>query len=295
VASGKMSPGPDFTAKTFHTATEPQQISQSGSRDLDAKVLQSPPNVSMSLYHSLRIILTILLPLSIVWTVYLYLYPVFNGCAFPSQNGSSLTAFANTIRQHYGSFVEPDALAPFRLLTLADPQLEGDSSLPDPEDAFIPSLRRHWDRVLSAPSIKDVASITQHALKDIATEDIPNALQATRKRIDLFGNDYYLAHIYRTLHWWSKPTHVTVLGDLIGSQWVTDEEFEWRGWRYWNRVFRHGTMVEEEISARGVGDAKEEELGADGGWERRIVNVLGNHDAGYAGGENGIRSYIMVT
>ena len=128
-------------------------------------------------------------------------------------------------------------------------------------------------------------------LQDIALEDLPRSLQALRKRIDLLGNDYYLAHIYRTLHWWTGPTHVAVLGDLIGSQWVTDEEFAWRGWRYWKRVFANGNKVDEQITNRALG------LGTYGdtptrlplsptegtAWSRRIINIAGNHDIGYAG------------
>jgi hypothetical protein len=242
----------------------------------------------MSLRQSTRAVLLFLLPISIVSTAYLYLYPVFNGCAFPSPETSAVTSWVNTLRQHRGSHLDDAPLAPFRLLTLADPQLEGDSSLPDPEDAFIPSLQRHWDRILSASMLRNRTAIAGDVLKEVVLENVPKALKATRKRIDLFGNDYYLGHIYRTLHWWSKPTHVTVLGDLIGSQWVTDEEFEWRGWRYWNRVFRHGRMVEEEITAREESGVKEEDLGSDVSWVERIINIVGNHDGGYAGGENGL-------
>lgn len=92
--------------------------------------------------------------------------------------------------------------------------------------------------------------------------------------MDLLGNDFYLAHVYRTLHWWTRPTHVTVLGDLIGSQWISDGEFESRGGRFWGRVFNGGNRVPDG-----------EEVGVLGGleWEKRIINVAGNHDIGYAG------------
>lgn len=128
----------------------------------------------------------------------------------------------------------------------------------------------------------------------MATKDLPRAFRAAQKRLDLLGNDYYLAHIYRTLHWWSRPSHVTVLGDLIGSQWVTDGEFESRGARYWNRVFKGGERVGDDVTVTGEGgDTRDEggegqELEALGGgsgsaWERRIINIAGNHDIGYAG------------
>ena len=96
--------------------------------------------------------------------------------------------------------------------------------------------------------------------------------------MDLLGNDFYLAHVYRTLHWWSRPTHVTVLGDLIGSQWVSDGEFESRGKRFWERVFNGGERVGDE-----VGNGEEFEVLGGSEWEKRIINIAGNHDIGYAG------------
>lgn len=260
--------------------------------------------------------LIILLPLSIASTIYLYLYPVFHGCAFPlpsrEARPSSLwsNGFVNTLLQHVAPGHAPThEPAVFRLLVLADPQLEGDSSLPGPEDEFVPRLVRHWGSIkavavgnISSESEQDpetgpvtAVEAVQIALRTIVLEDIPDALRAARKRLDLFGNDYYLAHIYRTLHWWSRPTHVTVLGDLIGSQWVTDEEFETRGWRYWNRVFAGGERVDDEITItgqKGYSNAQEAEgQGSqlpileryNSSWENNIINIAGNHDIGYAG------------
>lgn len=126
-------------------------------------------------------------------------------------------------------------------------------------------------------------------------DDIPSTLRAIRKRVDLFGNDFYLAHIYRTLHWWSRPTHVTVLGDLIGSQWVTDGEFDSRGRRFWDRVFRGGKRINDTLTVTGKRFKTPEENAAiaveslevlkryDSSWENVIMNVAGNHDVGYAG------------
>lgn len=277
----------------------------------------------MSLRVLLGRVLTLILPLSLASTLYLYLYPVFHGCAFPLPNSSSNGfswkeaisasapgAFVNTVLQHVlpkyaqqnKSIPEP---AIFRLLVLADPQIEGDSSLPNPDDEFLPRLRSHWGAVRSAtavlgnstsgslvlPSLSDYdqfLSAVRSALETFVREDIPSALQAARKRLDLFGNDYYLAHIYRTLHWWSRPTHVAVLGDLIGSQWVTDEEFEQRGWRYWNRVFRGGERLWDEAVITGeTGDPSKAQWETlkryDSPWARKIINVAGNHDIGYSG------------
>jgi len=81
---------------------------------------------------------------------------------------------------------------------------------------------------------------------------------------------------------------VTVLGDLLGSQWVTDEEYESRAWRYWRRVFAGGHRVEDALTASSAEQAgpldtmSNEEIN-DTGWEERIINIAGNHDIGYAG------------
>lgn len=278
-----------------------------------------------SLRVPLARMLALLLPLSITATLYLYLYPVFKGCAFPlprsqapgSETSSALdrlhqNAAFNTFFQHLHA---PDSAADnqpaiFRLLVLADPQLEGDTSLPIPEYQLVPRALFHWHAVqdalgnatLNTPfplSLLDpyvVSNITT-GLWTLASEDIPRALYGIQKRIDLLGNDYYLAHIYRTLFWWTRPTHTTVLGDLIGSQWLTDEEFDWRSHRFWNRVFSGGLRVDDTLTQTGAvhGPARDavydkassylEPLGpgADPAWARRIINIAGNHDIGYAG------------
>lgn len=265
-------------------------------------------------------VFTLLLPLTLTASVYLYLYPVFNGCGFPlprvqSESADSTSIISrlqqnvvvNTFLQHLRT---PDAAADnqpaiFRLLVLADPQLEGDSSLPLPDWKLVPRMRTHWRAVREA--VAEASTTTplpkalqdQHVLDNIktglktfATEDIPRSFRATVKQVDLFGNDYYLAHIYRTLFWWTRPTHTTVLGDLLGSQWIDDEEFSWRSSRFWTRVFRGAERVNDDITWTGAvgspqGHAKQqlEPLGpeADPAWPRRIINVAGNHDIGYAG------------
>lgn len=233
----------------------------------------------MSITTRLRRLLFFLLPLSITVTTYLYLYPLFHGCAFPSQDLSPTTSFRNTLRQHINHRDPTDREPPFRLLALGDPQLEGDSSLLDPKNGYFPSVSSLAADLDTTVSLPERFLITTESLRKLVAEDVPRLLQSYRKRLDLFGNDYYLAHIYRTLHWWANPTHVTVLGDLLGSQWVDDEEFERRGWRFWQRVFQHGQRVEDEVT----GAARIEPLGKEKDWDKRIINVAGNHDVGYAG------------
>ena len=196
-------------------------------------------------------------------TCYLYLYPLAHNCGFPTPPPSTTNSNSN----------QP---APFRLLVLADPQLEGDSSLPTARDGYFPSAQK----LVSAYKTSGAFTPnTRSHFIDIAYKDIPRLLRLLRKRLDLLGNDYYLAHIFRTLSTFINPTHVTVLGDLIGSQWVSDEEFERRGRRYWGRVFQNARRVEDEI----MGGRSVTSLVGDERWKWRVINVAGNHDIGYGG------------
>ncbi|KAK5001787.1 hypothetical protein LTR28_012229, partial [Elasticomyces elasticus] len=226
-----------------------------------------------------------LLPPALLFTTYLYLYPAIQGCAFPNPRYERVETTCWLDRSKPGqqpadaNAAKKDvSVAPFRLLALGDPQLEGDSSLPDSNAATCPSLYR-LGQDFGNVSIWNVSTILKDTLIDFITKDVPSLIQLYRKRLDLWGNDYYLAHIYRTVHWWTAPTHVTVLGDLLGSQWVSDEEFERRSERFWKRVFKHGERVSEKITTSSM----TETLGEDGAWNRRVINVAGNHDIGYAG------------
>lgn len=224
-----------------------------------------------------------LLPPCVILTVCLYFYPVLYGCAFPAPQYASpepSTCFlAPSARQEPPKPTTAQArVAPFRLLVFGDPQLEGDSSLPNPDDAVFPSLHATWED-LSARKYSKTLDGAGDALRVLLQDDVPKLFRSSRKRLDLLGNDYYLAHIYRTLHWWTQPTHVTVLGDLLGSQWISDAEFQRRSWRFWHRVFRHARKVDATITSA----SHTEILGADPGWARRVINVAGNHDVGYAG------------
>ncbi|KAI1497015.1 hypothetical protein F5X99DRAFT_421704 [Biscogniauxia marginata] len=240
----------------------------------------------------LRNALRALIPLAVASTLYLYLYPVFLGCAFPipqTENANaSVGAFQEALRQH----VSPsNSVAPFRLLALGDPQLEGDTSIINYNRPSFPHLTKvigHLSFKTKHPSLRKRLQQLFHDLVDFYFDDIPDTAESIRKRIDLFGNDFYLAHIYRTLRWWAKPTHVTVLGDLLGSQWIRNPEFERRSWRFWNRSFKGGERVPDEVAAY---PSEEYDLAGLLGthsaeaatWERRIINIAGNHDIGYAG------------
>ncbi|GMM55354.1 Ted1 protein [Maudiozyma humilis] len=66
-------------------------------------------------------------------------------------------------------------------------------------------------------------------------------------RLDTFGNDYYLGHIFKTMKQRLSPSHVVVMGDLFSSQWIPDSEFYNRTRRYVNRLFKRDTSLIEEI------------------------------------------------
>ncbi|KAI1334588.1 hypothetical protein F5Y15DRAFT_285363 [Xylariaceae sp. FL0016] len=248
----------------------------------------------MSPVAFLRNALRVLVPLAVAFTVYLYLYPVFLGCAFPlpeppagHPDRSDRAAFQETLRQHVAT---SDSVAPFRLLALGDPQLEGDTSIRNYNRPSFPHLTNAFHQLSSTrpSSIREPLKQAFHDLVDFYFDDIPNTAESVRKRIDLFGNDFYLAHIYHVLSWWAKPTHVSVLGDLLGSQWIKAPEFERRSSRFWKRSFRGGERVPDEVAAypseeydlAGLLGVEDENAAA---WRRRIINVAGNHDIGYAG------------
>lgn len=248
----------------------------------------------MSFLTFSRLLVTILFPLASFCTAYLYLYTLFHGCGFPPANASAAASLRETFIPSWSSSgvlgeQREHHVAPFRLLVLADPQLEGDSSLPDPEDGFLQRLIRHKGHVFTPNQTKSQRKhAIQTAFKELLLGDIPDLLQGVRKRLDLFGNDYYLAHIFRTLRWWTQPTHITVLGDLLGSQWVTDDEYEARAWRYWNRVFAGGHRLGDQMTALSVEEAAPPDMVGNNPskaykWEDHVINIAGNHDIGYAG------------
>ncbi|KAM5343455.1 hypothetical protein ACJ41O_011992 [Fusarium nematophilum] len=248
----------------------------------------------MSVVAFLRHGLRLVVPLAVALTVYLYLFPVFQGCAFPVESRDKQEAFDLTKKLHW-PLSKPVAqegtkLAPFRLLALGDPQLEGDTSIPTNYLGTFPHLKKIYKHVTFQTKhwcFRERVRRTLHDTVDFWLDDIPWFVESMRKRFDLFGNDFYLAHIYRTVHWWSKPTHVSVLGDLVGSQWIDDVEFEKRGRRFWNRTFRGAERLSDELAQHpsldyalsGILDGSESEKV----WAKRMLNVAGNHDIGYAG------------
>ncbi|KAI9648030.1 hypothetical protein NHQ30_002658 [Ciborinia camelliae] len=244
----------------------------------------------MFLISLLRYALFLLVPLSLTFTSYLYLYPAFHGCAFPSPQYDASEAYVNTLHQHaLPNLYDANKVAPFRLLALGDPQLEGESSIRNIDSVNLPNLKKFFqDSGIISGTKHSLLQRLRNSLHDIIDfwlDDLPKAFEVYRKRFDHIGNDYYLGHIYRATHWWLDPTHVTVLGDLVGSQWIDDDEFEERGRRYWNRVFKHGERIPDEIMSQPSAEFQDTIILGDdaAAWKRRVINVAGNHDVGYAG------------
>ncbi|KXS95776.1 hypothetical protein AC578_1732 [Pseudocercospora eumusae] len=220
------------------------------------------------------------LPPVIIGTLYIYFYPFFQQCRFPEARHARAACYLGDDAKA----AVPRELAPFRLLVFGDPQLEGDTSLPEHGHAeFFPSLRRLWGHFERDGVRSFTASLSEEGLR-FWYQDLPKAFRTYHKKLDLWGNDLYLAHIYRTIHWYTDPTHVAVLGDLLGSQWISDDEFIGRSERFWDVVFRGGEKVPSLITDASTSSA--EVLGADPKWKKIVITVPGNHDIGYAGDIN---------
>jgi len=132
------------------------------------------------------------------------------------------------------------------------------------------------------------------------------------KRLDTYGNDYYLGHVYNVMKKRLNPTHVAVLGDLFSSQWIGDSEFFNRTKRYVTRLYdqpdKHREYVLNFISENDAVDwmkfledkksikTTDLKFGYENvyDWntpnyekffvnEPLFLNVSGNHDIGYSG------------
>lgn len=82
-------------------------------------------------------------------------------------------------------------------------------------------------------------------------------LQKFRKKLDILGNDRFLAQVAEATRFATQPEYAVILGDLLSSQWISTEEFHLRADRY-ETIF-------------------------DKSHPGQIVNISGNHDIGYHG------------
>lgn len=134
------------------------------------------------------------------------------------------------------------------------------------------------------------------------------------KRLDNFGNDYYLGHIYRTMKQRLQPSHVAVMGDQFLLQWIFDLEFYNRTRRFVERLFPRAPAYKQTVldtwkqhqDYDWVGWMERERSltpearfasrtyrdtydwvapeAANPNWENPLfINLTGNHDIGYSG------------
>lgn len=126
------------------------------------------------------------------------------------------------------------------------------------------------------------------------------------KRLDNFGNDYYLGHIYETMTRRLRPTHVAVMGDQFSLQWILDLEFYNRTRRFVERIFTRELLEKQTVldtfrehKDYDWGSWMEEQLKMDpqerfksqvyedvynwAGHSPLFINLTGNHDVGYSG------------
>ncbi|AMD20648.1 HDL096Cp [Eremothecium sinecaudum] len=131
------------------------------------------------------------------------------------------------------------------------------------------------------------------------------------KRLDHFGNDYYLGHVFRMMKNRLAPSHVAIMGDLFSSQWIGDYEFFKRTVRLTRRLLGRRSSRLEEIKEKNHdeqghykadGEAfgrdienrlREKPVKADWSYENvwawsrgdqyLLMNLTGNHDVGYSG------------
>lgn len=106
------------------------------------------------------------------------------------------------------------------------------------------------------------AEVKLLAFGDPQIQGVDKSHSSYRKQLDIYGNDRFLGHVYRTLIKNVAPDYVAVMGDLVSSQWIDDFEFEKRAQRFRDLIF-DVSMLKEGVDS--------------------IFNISGNHDIGYAG------------
>ncbi|CCK69930.1 Ted1p KNAG_0D01790 [Huiozyma naganishii CBS 8797] len=164
-------------------------------------------------------------------------------------------------------------------------------------------------QTLQAEEATDEGDIHMMAFGDPQIKGIwPNT--PYRSRLDIFGNDHFLGHIYSTMSKRLHPDYVVVMGDLFSSQWIGDSEFYNRTRRYVSRLFHRDTTPLEAIQRENHDEdglykvdwdawGKQFEREAQNNtfqfgfqdihsWDPQrdeflMVNLTGNHDVGYSG------------
>ncbi|ODV81486.1 uncharacterized protein CANTADRAFT_45349 [Suhomyces tanzawaensis NRRL Y-17324] len=177
-----------------------------------------------------------------------------------------------------------------------------------------PSLVDH--SALRTPSVRGDKAIKDIHMLTFGDPQINGNWQLTKyiKRLDNYGNDYYLGHIYNTMKQRLSPSHVAVMGDLFSSQWILDSEFYNRTNRFVERLFprpiEYKRNVKETHAKHENYDwnqwlSQEVEMDPKHRYDSRVyadvydwffpenkfpnyenplfINLTGNHDIGYSG------------
>lgn len=134
------------------------------------------------------------------------------------------------------------------------------------------------------------------------------------KKLDIWANDFYLGHIFRTMEKRLDPDYVAVMGDLFSSQWISDSEYFNRTTRYVERIFNRNTSYIRDIQGKNHdengtysvdwkawGQKFDEKRKSPKPWHSfeygykdvhswdpenekyLFLNLTGNHDVGYSG------------
>lgn len=150
--------------------------------------------------------------IAVVLNVFIYFYPDFNEprshCKWHEDSTGESPSLLSTIASDLSSKI------------LNNPLLT-------PADLFLPSVLH------DSGDVKDIRMLT------FGDPQINGNWPLTKyiKRLDNYGNDYYLGHIYSVMKKRMQPSHVAVMGDLFSSQWIYDSEFYNRTYRYVTRLF----------------------------------------------------------
>lgn len=178
---------------------------------------------------------------------------------------------------------------------------------------YINDVKLHLLQDMNTDSVVNTTTIDDVHLLVFGDPQIKGIWRNTpyRSRLDIFGNDYFLGHIYSTMRKRLNPTHIAVLGDLFSSQWIGDSEFFNRTLRYSKRIFdRDLTPLlniksqnhdsnnqyatdwkkwgEDEFMSKLQIDTWQFDYHDIKSWnpDREdfvFINVTGNHDTGYSG------------
>ncbi|EDO15392.1 hypothetical protein Kpol_1063p2 [Vanderwaltozyma polyspora DSM 70294] len=238
-----------------------------------------------------KVIITVATIVSIITNIYIYTYPSVDPTKCFWRCKSSMTEYEQDILEQGGQ-LEKAAYFTKRYLKDVSKQLFSKKDRLSNDDDDVPEVHM---LAFGDPQIKGTFKSTPY-----------------RTRLDTFGNDYFLGHIFDTMVSRLNPTHVAVMGDLFSSQWIGDSEFYNRTIRYVSRIFKRDVSLLESIKENNKNANNEYQVDWDlwgknfnqirkegspmnfdfgysdvHSWEDNenylFINLTGNHDIGYSG------------